>query len=74
MSANGEEFPMQDGPWITMERAKEIYAEYSCMFGTHQSLQRLGERGGFGYSEVDYIAKKHAEMVKKRQCTCPKKQ
>ena len=36
-------------PWWL---AEEVYAEYSKRYGTSQSLERLGERGGFGRGEV----------------------
>lgn len=48
-------FPMQDGPPIPWSLAKIIYAGYSALFGTNQSLERLAERGGFGWSEVSGI-------------------
>ena len=31
---------------------EEAYKEYSAQFGTNQSLARLNERGGFGWSEM----------------------
>lgn len=37
-------------PWSVAEKA---YAVYSARFGTYQSLERLAERGGFGWSEMD---------------------
>ena len=58
-----EWFPMQNGPPITMEIARIIYAMYSALFGTEQSLERLAERGGFGWAEVEAITKL---FIKKR--------
>jgi hypothetical protein len=50
-------FPMQDGPPIPMTLARQIYAGYSAKHGTDQSLQRMGERGGFGWDEVAHLWK-----------------
>lgn len=36
-------------PWWL---AEEAYAYYSAQYGTDQSLERLGERGGFGREEL----------------------
>jgi hypothetical protein len=35
-------------PW---ERAQEAYVAYAALHGTQQSLERLAERGGFGWFE-----------------------
>jgi hypothetical protein len=32
--------------------AAEAYKEYAAQYGTGQSLARLNERGGFGWSEL----------------------
>lgn len=45
-------FQMQDGPVIPWSVAEKIYVLYSGVYGTHQSLERLAERGGFGWSEI----------------------
>lgn len=37
---------------IPMPVAEEAYKEYSAQYGTEQSLRRLNERGGFGWSEL----------------------
>ena len=58
-----ERFPMQNGPPITMKTARIVYAIYSSLYGTDQSLKRLGERGGFGWAEVEAITK---EFIKRR--------
>jgi len=50
-----KKFPMQDGPDIGWDVAEEIYVRYSELFGTSQSLERLAERGGFGWAEVQKI-------------------
>ena len=50
-----EVFPIQDtrGPdAVPMEVAEEAYKEYAAQFGTSQSLKRMGERGGFGATEI----------------------
>lgn len=48
-------FPIQDtrgGDTVPMEWAEEAYKEYAAQFGTSQSLERLGERGGFCATEI----------------------
>lgn len=52
-------FPMQDGPNIPWSVAQKIYKLYSGLFGTEQSLERLAERGGFGWAEVKFIGEKY---------------
>lgn len=61
---------MLDGPPIELERAKEIYRLYTCLFGSQQSLARIAERGGFGHEEVFLIEKKHAAEKARGRCTC----
>lgn len=39
-----------DVPWSVVETA---YKNYSALYGTSQSLERLMQRGGFGRSEMD---------------------
>lgn len=46
------EFPMLDGPRIPWSLAEKLYAGYSAEYGTTQSLERLAERGGFGWAEI----------------------
>lgn len=48
-------FPMQRGPDIDWTTAEKIYAMYSALYGTQQSLERLAQRGGFGWKEVEVI-------------------
>ena len=52
---------MQDGPDIDWITAEKIYKVYSELYGTQQSLERLAERGGFGWTEVSFMfgIKKH---------------
>lgn len=47
-------------PWSVAEIA---YGEYSRRYGTGQSLQRLAERGGFGWCEMDEFHPKWREEV-----------
>lgn len=56
-------FPMQRGPAIPWSMADKIYEAYSALYGTQQSVERLAERGGFSWREVEVI---FAEL-KKRQ-------
>ena len=54
---SGRTFPMQRGPSIPWDLAEIIYEVYSAMYGTSQSLERLAERGGFGWAEVELLWK-----------------
>ena len=64
---------MLDGPSIDWTTAEELYTVYSCLFGTDQSLERIAERGGFGWGEVPIMLERHKEKVRERRCFCPKK-
>lgn len=46
---------MQDGPQISRETAEIVYECYRELFGPSQSLERLAERGGFGWAEVAFL-------------------
>lgn len=48
-------FPMQRGPSIPWSLAEVIYAGYAAMYGKSQTLERLAERGGFSWREVDVL-------------------
>jgi hypothetical protein len=37
---------------VPREVAEEAYKEYAEQYGSSQTLDRLGERGGFGASEI----------------------
>ncbi len=50
-------FPMQDGPNIPWATAEPIYEAYAILFGKRQSMERIAERGGFGWAEVEEIFK-----------------
>lgn len=52
-------FPMLNGPSISWKTAEKIYEIYSDLYGTQQSLKRLSERGGFGWSEVELMCRKY---------------
>jgi hypothetical protein len=39
---------------ITWSEHLEAYADYAKRYGTSQSAERLAERGGFGYRELQY--------------------
>lgn len=56
-----------DGPDIDWATAEKIYKVYSCLYGKYQSLDRLAERGGFGWTEVNLFWKRHKES---RKCKC----
>ena len=60
-------FRMQNGPSIPWALAEVIYAGYSRLYGTSQSLERLNERGGFGWAEVAHIAKELARYPAAQQ-------
>lgn len=48
---------------IPMALAEKVYENYAKRFGTQQSLQRLGQRGGFGIEEMDQLYPKWREEV-----------
>lgn len=50
-------FPMQNGPAIPWSVAEKIYKLYNAMH-SGQSLERLAERGGFGWAEVEIIGER----------------
>ena len=55
--------------------AEEAYKEYSARYGIGQTLQRLGERGGFGSSEIAillYERCKRLERIENRSAKCAK--
>ena len=57
-------FPMQDGPPIPWFLAEVIYRH---LYGTGgQTLERLGERGGFGWAEVEYMWKQGTPTARER--------
>lgn len=49
--------PMQDGPPIPWATAEVVYQAYAMLYGTNQSIDRIAERGGFGWAEVGAIFK-----------------
>lgn len=52
-------FPMmQSKIYITWEIAEKIYDRYKKLYGDSQSLERIAERGGFGWAEVEEIEKR----------------
>ena len=56
-------FPMQDGPPVTWVIAEMIYELYSAIYPPpNQSLERLGERGGFGWAEVKLLRDKYRKQ------------
>ena len=67
---SGSRFPMQDGPAIDQQTALEIYRVYACLHGPGQTLERIGERGGFGWSEVALLWKRHDQQKARRMCRC----
>ena len=50
-------------PQIPWEIAEKVYAAYSARYGTEQSLEHLGKRGGFGLAEMDMLYPKWREEV-----------
>lgn len=64
LEAAEKSFPMQDGPAIPWKTAQIIFAGYSSLYGTNQSLDKLASRGGFGWAEVPSIyAYKHGRAA-----------
>jgi len=58
-------FPMQDGPDIPFYLAEHIYQAYSAVYGTSQSLKRIGERGGFAWSEIPIFREAYRKSYKR---------
>ena len=50
-------FPMLDGPKIPIELAREIYRVYVALYGNSQSLEQIGEHGGFRWNVVPLMWK-----------------
>lgn len=51
-------FPMLDGPWIPWWLAERVYEVYALLYPScarDQSLERMAERGGFGWGEVAFM-------------------
>lgn len=55
-------FPMLNGPSINWATAGKIYKIYSALYGTQQSLEKLGSRGGFGWNEVDLMCRRYDDQ------------
>jgi hypothetical protein len=51
-------FPMLDGPDIDWVTAEKIYVLYKALYTNEQTLERIAERGGFGWDEVKLMVKK----------------
>jgi len=70
-NANTKPFPIQGFSKIPWFLAETAYAVYSARYGRSQTLQRLGERGGFHTSEMDefypdwrkHLAEFHARVA-----------
>ncbi|HEY4547814.1 MAG TPA: hypothetical protein VIG90_15530 [Pedomonas sp.] len=48
-------FAMQHGPYIPWSLAEIIYEAYAAQYGTEQSIEKLHNRGGFSWREVEVI-------------------
>jgi hypothetical protein len=48
-------FAMQHGPYIPWPLAEVIYEAYAAQYGTSQSIERMHDRGGFSWREVEVI-------------------
>ena len=48
-------YPIQDGENIPEWLAKLVYREYSNLYRSQQSYERIRERGGFGAAEVVWL-------------------
>lgn len=53
VAAKEKSFPMQGGPPIPWSLAELLYVGYVALFGKDQTLERLAERGGFGWGEIE---------------------
>src|SRR5579871_3893660 len=50
-------FPIVGGKSVLRNDAEKAHETYSALFGTEQSLDRLGERGGFHPDEFALLVK-----------------
>jgi len=64
-SCSTRRFPMQRGPDIDWTTAEKIYVMYSALYGTQQSLERLAQRGGFGWQEVEAIQAQYNRRIRR---------
>lgn len=48
----GKPFPIQDGPEISRELAKQVHEGYEIEYPDIQSLEEIENRGGFSQWEV----------------------
>ncbi len=70
--SNSRNFPVQyspdfaphplEIPWEVAEQAFEVYAK---IYGNHQSLKRIAERGGFGVFEMDLFLPEWREFSRR---------
>ncbi len=61
-------FPIQDTRGdcdVPLVVAEEAYKEYAAQHGARQSLKRLGERGGFGASELAILLYERCKRLEK---------
>ncbi len=60
-------FAMQHGPYIPWSLAELIYEAYAAQYGTAQSIEKMHDRGGFSWREVEVIfsglAKSHPKKL-----------
>lgn len=54
---------MLDGPPIPRSFAEEIYKVYTEFCSSKQSLERIEERGGFGYQEILALMKRRQKVL-----------
>ena len=58
-------FPMLDGPPLPWPIAAAVWQYlYAALGHGNQSLERVGERGGFSYGEIEFFAKELQERQK----------
>lgn len=62
-------FPIMDAPNVPWRFAEKAYETYRAKFGNDQSLERIAERGGFGWNEYACLYMGHTSSVCHRQCT-----
>ena len=60
-------FPLQVSTDVPLRVAEEAYKEYVAMFGRCQTLERLGERGGFGSAEIANLLFYRIQRLKGRR-------
>jgi hypothetical protein len=50
-----QRFPISGGLTISRQSAEKAFETYARLFGADQTLERIGDRGGFGLQEFVWL-------------------